>query len=143
MLTAAMLRPLPFAAGTHSHLPIAQVHFLATSVSVRNDYYDSEDDYLAEVQFVRRGDAAVLARLADGYAPSLEPIRSEILRAADGTRLRLLRDPSCDIVLADMPLRAAPGDPLAILPVQLEYRLDFPEAVEPEQILPGYRIVCH
>jgi hypothetical protein len=142
-LTAAMLPPLAAARAARLHPLVMRVHFLANSVSVRSGYYESEDVYLAEVLLAKRRDPAVLARLVDDYAPYLGPMRPEILRAAHHTKLRLLRDSSCDIAFGDMPLRTEPGDMLAILPIQLEYRPQLPEVVRPEQILPCYRIVRH
>lgn len=136
-----MLQPLVLARGAHSGSLIAEVRFLATSTSVRSGYYDSEDIYLAQVEFTRRGESPAFARLVDDYAPSVRPISPDILKSLEPTRLRLRRDKSCDVAYDDMPLRAAPGDPIAILPAKLGYLPKLPEAVQPEQILPCYRIV--
>jgi hypothetical protein len=139
------MRPPAARAASYRPRPrVARVRFLANSTSVRNLYYGGEDVYLAEVELREERDTAskaFLACLLDDYQAYLGPISPEILKATNGRELRLLRDSSCDISFADMLLRTAPGDPMAIVPVKLEYRPEMPGPVEPEQILPCYRIV--
>ena len=103
-------------------------------------YAGSEDVYLAEVEFPRRGGEEVLARVVDDYAAYEGPISSDTLKSAHYAQFRLLRDATCDRVFADMPLRTAPGDPTALLLVPLQFQPELPQSVQPQQILPCYRV---
>lgn len=123
------------------HASRAHVRFLATSTSVRGSHSGSEDVYLADVALDRQGNEEVLARVVDEYPPWQIAIPSAVLKSATGTQLRLMRDPECDVAYAQMPLRTALGDPIAILPVLLQFQPELPQPVQPEQILPCYRIV--
>ncbi|MGB9144547.1 MAG: hypothetical protein WCC14_01880 [Acidobacteriaceae bacterium] len=138
---AAFFSPTGLEGSSHPHPVEARVRFLATSTSMRSTYAGDEDVYLAEVVISEKTDDGLLVRLVDDYPEYRRPISSEILQAAHFTRFRLLRDTNCDIAFTDMPLRTAPGDPMAILPVKLTYRPKLPDAVQPEEILPCYRIV--
>jgi hypothetical protein len=140
-LAATGWQPLALARGLRAHSLVAHVRFLATSTSVRSGQYDSEDVYLAEVDSLKRDNAPIIARLVDDYPTYRGPISLKILEAPRGAKLRLLRDLTCDIRYQDMVLRTAPGDSIAILPVKLEFRPHLPEAIQPEQLLPCYRIV--
>jgi len=137
----AFASPKMRAASPRPHPVVAKVRFLATSTSTRSTYAGSEDVYLAEVAFPGRTDDELPVRLIDDYPEYRGPIGPDVLQATHFTRFRLLRDATCDIALADMPLRTAPGDPMAILPVELHYQPELPHPVQSQQILPCYRIV--
>ena len=137
---ATFSSPAANAGSRHLHPAEARVHFLATSTCTRNTYFGSEDTYLAEITFLGRGGDDRLARLVDDYPAYRRPISADVLKTAY-TRFRLLRDTSCDVAYGEMLMRTAPGDPMAILPVKLEFRPELPRTVQPEEILPCYRIV--
>lgn len=136
---AAFLSPRGLEGSSRPHPIVARVRFLATSTSVRGVYSArNQDVYLADMT---SRDYDGLVRIVDDYPQYRPPISAAILTSREGTKLHLLRDRSCDVAYAEMPLRTAPGDPTATLPVKLTYRPTLPEAVQPEEILPCYRIV--
>jgi hypothetical protein len=117
------------------------VHFLATSTSVREHLGQSQDVYLIEI--TTENDGPVLARLVDQYPPYGAPLSSEVLTSSTGTTLKITRDRMCDIGFAQMPLRTAPGDPMAILAESLGFRPRLARAIAPSEVLPCYRTVKH
>jgi len=138
---------LPFSslaatAGTPSpHSIRALAVFVATSTSVHNSYSGSEDVFLAEAQIGKNTVPPVLVKLVDHYPPSRAPMSQLILTSAAGTWLHLKRDPRCDVSFSAMPLRAAPGDPIAIIPEPLVFQPRLPLPAPENLILPCYRVV--
>lgn len=117
-----------------------RVHFLATSTSVRGSWFESQDVYL--VGMLRSGtDAPSLARLIDQYPAYRRPLSTNILSGDGGVFLHLRRDPACDTAFAAMPLRAAPGDPMAFLPERLGFNPKLPRSINAVEILPCYRVL--
>lgn len=129
--TAAVRRP---------HPTKAQVHFLATSTSVHSGLGTSQDVYLVEVAQRGRGET-ILARLIDEYPPYRVALSSDILTSTEGVSLKIKRDQTCDIAFGLMPLRTAPGDQMAILPMRLDFQPRLSNPVHPDNILPCYRTV--
>lgn len=120
------------------------VQFLAESTAVRSSWARSQYIYLVEVVSHRDyGKAgAMLARLIDEFPPSDTSESSSAMQLVfSGATMRIIRDASCDIAYGKMPLRTAPGDPLAILPEPLGYQPKLPRAMAEDEIVPCYRIV--
>ncbi len=132
-----------FAIGTveavRSHPQKAIVRFLATSTSVRNSWGTSQDVYLVEI-VPHATDNPVLARLVDDNPEYHEMDLRKRFASGTGTTLGLWRDPACDIAFAKMPLRTRPGDPSAILPEQLGFTPTIWRPVQPDEMLPCYRL---
>lgn len=118
----------------------ANIRFLATSTAVNTGVGNSQDVYLVTIR-LRRSNETVLARLIDEFPPYRTMLSSEVLTSADGVSLRIRRDATCDRAFAQMPLRTAPGDPMAILPERLGFQPSASELIEPEAVLPCYRTV--
>jgi len=117
-----------------------RVHFLATSTSVRGSWFESQDVYL--VGMLRSDtDTPSLARLIDQYPAYRRPLSTNILSGDGSVFLHLRRDPACDIAFAAMPLRAAAGDPMAILPERLDFNPKLPRSINAAEILPCYRVL--
>jgi hypothetical protein len=117
-----------------------RVHFLATSTSVRGSWFQSQDVFL--VGMLRSDtDTPSLARLIDQYPAYRRPLSTNILSGDGSVFLHLRRDPACDIAFAAMPLRAAAGDPMAILPERLDFNPKLPRSINAAEILPCYRIL--
>ena len=133
----------PAAAGNRSigRTVRANVRFLATSSSVRSDWGGNEDIYLAEIEFNGTAREIGLAWLIDEYPPYRVSIPASVLTSASANHFRLARDRSCDLALGLMPLRTAPGDPMAILPEPLHFQPDLPEPVGPAEVIPCYRVI--
>jgi hypothetical protein len=123
----------------HEHVLKAHVHFLATSTSVHFGEGQSQDIYLIELAANTPGGQPTLARLVDEYPSSGSAFSAGILRSSIGTTLRLRRDFDCDITLSQMPIRTAPGDPLAALPVALGFQPALMATATPDDVLPCYR----
>jgi hypothetical protein len=119
----------------------AGVKFLATSSSVRSGWAGNMDIYLAELRLGASPTENTLAWLIDEYPSGRSGISTDILTAADITVLRLHRDRGCDTAFGSMPLRTAPGNPMAILPEPLSFHPVLPDPTPPQSILPCYRIV--
>lgn len=119
----------------------AGVKFLATSSSVRSSWAGNVDIYLAELRLGGRPAENTLAWLIDEYPSGRSGISTDILTATDITMFRLHRDRGCDAAFGSMPLRTAPGDPMAILPEPLSFYPVLPEPTPPQSIVPCYRIV--
>ena len=116
----------------------ARVRFLATSTLVRGTFGQNEDTYLAQV-FTARGDESYLIRLVDAYPNEAPPLSVATLTSDSGAHLRIQRDPQCDRSYEEMPLRAAPGDLLALLPEKLTYRPPLDKTLDLPRLLPWYR----
>jgi hypothetical protein len=127
-------------AAGHLHPLKARVRFLATSTSVHSSLGTNQDVYLVEVK-PHGGIETIVARLVDEYPPYRTLLSSEILTSSEGSTLKIMRDKNCDRAFAQMPLRTAPGDPMAILPERLGFQPQLANAVDPENILPCYRVV--
>lgn len=117
-----------------------QVRFVATSTLVRGTWGQNEDIYLAELS-LSHDTESVLVRLIDAYPNEAPPLSREILMSDSGILLRVRRDSECDRPSAQMLLRTAPGDPMAILLERLEYEAPSDRKPNPERILPCYRTV--
>lgn len=116
------------------------MRFLATSTSVHSALGTNQDVYLAEIT-LRGSNETTLARLIDEYPPYRVMLSDDFLSSADGITLKVRRDKMCDRALTKMPLRTAPGDPLAILPQRLRYQPQLSYSIDPEVVLPCYRTV--
>lgn len=129
-------------ASTARHPPTlkARVRFLATGTSIHSGLGTSQDVYLVDLM-PRGSGEAILARLIDEYPPYRVALSSEILKPSEGTTLKVRRDDTCDTAFGLMPLRTAPGDPMAILPNRLGYQPHLSNSVRPEENLPCYRVV--
>jgi hypothetical protein len=128
------------AASGRSHNLKAQVHFVAASTSVHSGLGTSQDVYLVEMT-PHGYDETILARLIDEYPPYRVRLSHEILISVEGATLRIRRDPTCDAAFALMPLRTAPGDPMAILPERLGFQPKLLNPIGPDEVLPCYRTV--
>lgn len=125
----------------HKHILRTTVRFLATSTRVHSADAPNQDVYLIELTATKAGERQTIASLVDEYPPWQAALTVRVLTAQAGVVLRLSRDTDCDIPLAQMPLRAAPGDPMAILPERLGYEPKLPFAIQPDIPLPCYRLV--
>lgn len=96
------------------------------------------DVYLAEI-VLHKGSEPVLARLVDEYNNLDAPISVVALTSATGATLRVRRDRQCDMPYAQMQLRTAPGDPMAILHERLGYQPQLSQTPQPTELLPCYR----
>ncbi len=117
-----------------------KVLFLATSSLVRGTWGYDEDTYLAE--FVPANDnVGLLIRLIDDHPNFALPLSSDVLTSGTGTVLKVKRDRQCDIPYGAMLLRAAPGDPMAIIPERMTFRPNLNQPVDPATKLACYRVV--
>jgi hypothetical protein len=132
--------PVGIAAAGRTPFLKAHVHFLATSTSVHSGLGTNQDVYLVEVT-PHGADETILARLIDEYPPYRATLSSKLLTSPEGATLKIRRDRACDISFAQMPLRTAPGDPMAILPERLGFQPRLSNPVEPKEVLPCYRTV--
>lgn len=121
------------------HSKKASVRFLANSTLYRTTWGMNEDIYLAELTFPK-SEQRVLARVINQYSNWEPPIPAAILKSDAGMPFYLVRDANCDIPYAQMQLRTAPGDPMAILPERLVYHPQSKIAPEPGEVLPCYRV---
>jgi hypothetical protein len=122
------------------HPQKARVRFIATSTLYRTTWGMNEDIYLGELTFAKREDEHVLARVINQYSNWEPPIPAAVLKSDAGMPFYLLRDASCDIPYAQMQLRTAPGDPMAVLQERLSYQPRLNHAPAPGDVLPCYRI---
>jgi hypothetical protein len=118
----------------------AKVHFLAAGALLRGSWGFNQDIYLAEL-IGKKEPGRQLVRIMDEYSPDAPPLSHEVLVDEQGTGLHIRRDESCDIAYGAMHLRAAPGDPMAMLPGRLSYELKFDQSPSADAALPCYRIV--
>lgn len=118
----------------------AQVHFLATSATIRGTWGNNLDIYLTEI-VLRPGSEPVLARLIDETLQSQLPLSVDSLTSTTGTILRIRRDEQCDMPYAEIQLRTAPGDPMAIIHAKLHYQPQLSRTPAPDEVLPCYRTV--
>lgn len=116
----------------------ARVRFLATSTITRNSFGENHDVYLIEIDGQDES-GATLARLEDIYPPYRNALPETILKSSRWGRLKIIRDQSCDVAFGAMPLRTAPGDPIAILPKRLGFHPHMAKAPDPNDVLPCYR----
>ena len=119
-----------------------RVRFLATSTSIRS-FGGNEDAYLVEMTDPRGPDnsSPFLALMVDRYPMYREALPVSELSSHIGSVVRLSRDATCDSTLSAIPLRTSPGDPLAVLPERLGYRVEMPQTRNPELQIPCYRLV--
>ncbi|HEX4037748.1 MAG TPA: hypothetical protein VHX37_06795 [Acidobacteriaceae bacterium] len=142
MAPLLMLITAAGSAMSHVHVVKVRVRFLATSTSVHSGVGESQDVYLVELPADTFGENPILARLVDDYSPAQTAFSPKAL-SGDGLILRIRRDESCDTTLADMPLRTAPGDPLAILPERFGFHVVLPRETSTDEILPCYKTFRH
>lgn len=94
------------------------VRFVATSTVVHLSWSGNQDIYLVEL---KKESTPFLAKLVDEYPGYGNAIPRSLL-VSDGTsRIKVKRDQECDVRYAEMPLRAAPGDRRAIIPVPMTF----------------------
>lgn len=125
-------------AQAHTHVEKAHVHFLATSTLVRGTYGYNQDVFLVELRFSAHGESS-LARLIDEYPNLSPPLAARDLRSPSGIVFWVRRDAKCDLPYADVLLRTAPGDPMALLPERLGYQPHLERTPGPDEVLPCYR----
>jgi hypothetical protein len=140
LLTAVFAQPSPIIA--HSVIPAekAQVRFPATGAPIRNARHWKDDTYLAELNFPHSNES-ILIRLIDACPSEAPPISREVFESDAGAVLPVRRDAECDRPFGQILLRTAPGDPMAILPVKLEYQPLLSETIGPNSVLRCYRTV--
>jgi hypothetical protein len=118
----------------------ARVHFLAAETLIRGTWGTNQDKYLAEFLPAKNNPSGLL-QIIDEYPQWDLPVSNKSLIAHEGSFLRLLRDTTCDVSYAELHLRAAPGDRLALLPMHLTYHPDLSSSVNSEDLVPCYHIV--
>lgn len=124
----------------HKHDQKANVHFLATSTLIRGTWGQNEDTDLAQLLLPKQSEA-VLVRLVDAYPNEWPPLAREVLTSDAGAVLPVKRDAECDRPFGEILLRAAPGDPMAILPMRLYYQPPLDRTPAAGTILPCYRVL--
>lgn len=138
LILVALWPAISAARPSHPRAFKARTHFLATSTSIRGTWGLNMDVYLAEI-VLHKGSEPVLARLVDEYNNLDAPISVVALTSATGATLRVRRDRQCDMPYAQMQLRTAPGDPMAILHERLGYQPQLSQTPQPTELLPCYR----
>jgi hypothetical protein len=124
----------------HRHGQKVRVQFLATSTLIRGTWGQNEDTYLAELHLTH-SDGPILVRLIDAYPNEVPPLSRAVLVSDDGAVLLVKRDAECDLPFGRILLRAAPGDPMAILLDKLQYEPRIREMPAPSASVQCYRIV--
>ena len=119
----------------------ASVRFLSTSTSFRTGFGESQDVYLVAADLQPQSGEWALARLVDEFPPYRTSLPSRDLQSGSPTTLCVRRDASCDVAYAQMRLRTAPGDPMAILPEPLGFIPILDQPARPTELLPCYRTV--
>lgn len=127
-------------AASRIHPKKARVRFIATSSLYRTTWGMNEDIYLGELTFTKRENEQVFARVINQYSNWEPPIPAAVLKSESGMPLYLLRDANCDVPYAQMPLRTAPGDPMAVMQERLSYQPRLKNAPAPGDVLPCYRV---
>jgi hypothetical protein len=117
------------------------LRFLATSTSFHSGLGESEDVYLVSVGLDTQSGEWALARLVDEFPPYRTPLHRADLQSEFPLSMHIRRDPSCDVVYAQMRLRTRPGDPMAILPEPLGFTPALDEPPRKTEIIPCYRTV--
>jgi hypothetical protein len=118
----------------------AQVVFSAEGTMIRGTWGLNEDTYLVFLAFPKE-DHSVLAKLVDSYPNEWPAMSFDVLTSSKGTKLRVKRDPRCDVALGKMILRAAPGDLEAILLTKMTYQPRLSEEPPPTASLPCYHVL--
>jgi hypothetical protein len=72
----------------------ARVAIMALSASSHSYYADTQEVYLADIEF--KGRSHQLAKLIDTHPPAASPIRRAILTARYPLRMQLFRNEDCD-----------------------------------------------
>jgi len=139
VIVFVFLQGIAIAKSSHTHRFKARTRFLATSTCIRGTWGFNLDVYLAEIVAHHRAEP-VLVRLIDEYRNLDPPLAPEALTSPSGTALRIRRDRQCDMPYAQIQLRTAPGDPMAILSERLGYQPQLPKTPEPHELIPCYRI---
>lgn len=138
VLIIAMLSSGTAEAWPRKHRQKVQVRFLADSTLIRGTWGPNEDTYLAELHWPH--EETLLVRLVDTYPNEVPPLPHSILASDSETKLYVKRDDLCDLPFSRLILRAAPGDPAAILPGSPSYTPVMSQLLQPETILPCYRV---
>lgn len=124
----------------HRKSPWLRVRFLAEETLVRGTWGINQDKYLAE--FIPSGNCpSGILQIVDEYSEWDFPISFSDLSNKNGIKLRLQRDMSCDVMFSNLNLRAAPGDPEAILAVTMTYKPNNLKDISQNQTVPCYHIV--
>lgn len=108
-------------ASSRKQVRTVHIRFLAASTILRSTFGYNRDTFLAAL--VQEGSPAQLVCLIDEYQNSFPPLSQDALTDTSGTDLKVLREAGCDLISENLLLRAAPGGPIAILPIRLTYRL--------------------
>ena len=114
------------------------VHFVATSTVVHSGWSGNQDVYLVELK--KSGEIPFLAKLVDEYPSYGSAIPRRVLVSIGTSLIKVKRDPECDVRYADMPKRAAPGDPRAIYPMPMTFTPTNPP-VDGDLIVQCFRLV--
>lgn len=128
------------AARDHRQVQRLRVRFLATGSEIHGTWGMNEDDFLAS-KVSRDGTEGQLIFLVDEYVSGTLSLSRDVLTSESGTVLRLKRDTMCDRPFGQIPLRAAPGDPLAILPISLQYDPQLPKPPDSNEVIACFRVV--
>jgi hypothetical protein len=139
LVVLQMLSPAANALNRH-RAQKAKVHFLADGALLRGSWGFNQDIYLAEL-IGKKEPGRQLVRIVDEYSPDAPPLSHEVLVDEQGTGFRVQRDESCDVAYGTMHMRAAPGDPMAMLPGRLSYEPKLDQIPSVDAALPCYRIV--
>jgi hypothetical protein len=124
------------------HMQSAEVRFLATGTLFRSTWSWNEDTYLAELSFAH-SEGPFLVRLIDKYPNTVSPLTTATLVGPSAATFFVRHDSECDAPFREMILRAAPGDPAAILPDRLTYWPHLARTPKAGEILPCYRLMRH
>jgi hypothetical protein len=141
-VTALLLAVVSQAHGVwrHRHTQRVQIRFLATSTLIRGTWGMNEDTYLAQLRLLKQNEV-ILVRLVDAYPNEWPSLARQALTSDAGVVFSVKRDTTCDRTFAQIPLRTAPGDLMAILPVPLSYQPQLQVTPAPGTIVPCYRIL--
>lgn len=106
--------PLPFSLN-------AQFRFFTTSTSIRSISGNNEDVYFTELTTDPEG-KAVLLRLVVEYPFLVTPLSYDSSNSATRTAMLIRLDMQRDRAYDKMPLRTAPSDQIALLPIEISFK---------------------
>lgn len=116
----------------------ALVRFMATGTLIRSTWFRNEDTYLTELNLLQSNEA-VPVRLVNACLSEAPPLAPEVLKLDVGVFFAVWRDAARDRLFREILLRAAPGDPMVILPERPGYRPRSLPTIEPNSIIQRYR----
>lgn len=140
VIVLVILPEIAIAKSPHPSAFKAHTRFLATSTCIRGTWGLNLDVYLAEIVPIKGSDP-VLVRLIDEYRDLDPPLSVATLTSPTGTTLQVRRDQQCDMPYGRIPLRTAPGDPMAILHERLGYQPQLSKTPDSHEVLPCYRVI--